>query len=137
MANNKPTPIPRDGTITATLRNPPYSYFHLRLQTLSPQQQHPALDEITIRWYLTAALKHYLGLTGTAIPIDILKVEGLDAWVRVPHDDEVAVTAAVSQWVSAKGVSLKIEARGTWLGGVVARGRMDVEKRWSLDREEG
>lgn len=128
MAASKPA---RDTTTSFTLRKPPYSYLHLTLQSLqsNPPQ---TLDEITARSYLTAALQQYLGLTGAAIPIDILKVEGRSVWIRVPRDDEVAVTSAVSQWVSTKGVSLRIEARGSWLGGVVALGRRD-EKLWSLE----
>ena len=118
-------------TLSLTLRNPPYSYFHLRLQSLDTQNPQ-AVDELTIRSYLTAALQQYLGLTGTAIPVDILKVEGQNVWIRVPREDEVAVTAAVSQWVGTKGVNLKIEARGTWLGGVVARVKRD-RNLWTLE----
>ena len=129
MTKNKHTP--KEPTVTFTLRDPPYCYFHLRLQSLPPQSQ-ADLDELTIRSYLTAALQQYLGLTGTAIPIDILKVEGANAWIRVPREDEVAVTAAVSQWIGSKRVSLRIQARGTWLGGVIARGTRD-EKTWSLE----
>ncbi|KIW96862.1 uncharacterized protein Z519_02253 [Cladophialophora bantiana CBS 173.52] len=120
MTKTKPAPL-KGQTATITLRSPPYSYFHLRLHAM-PTQADQTLDEITLRSYLTAALQQYLGLTGTAIPVDVLKVEGPNAWIRVPCDDEVAVTAAVSQWVGVKGVSLGIEARGSWLGGVVARG---------------
>ncbi|OCT54894.1 hypothetical protein CLCR_03183 [Cladophialophora carrionii] len=130
MTNSKPSPKAPASTIT--LRNPPFSYFHLRLTSLEQQPQQP-LDELTIRSYLTAALQQYLGLTGTAIPIDILKVEQQNAWIRVPRDDEVAITAAISQWVGSKGVNLRIEARGTWLGGVVARGRLGG-KLWSLEQ---
>jgi ribonuclease P/MRP protein subunit POP8 len=124
---------PKDITATITLRNHPYSYFHLRFNSLETQTQHP-FDELTLRSYLTAALQQYLGLTGTAIPVDILKVEDQNAWIRVPSDDEIAVTAAITQWVGVQGVSLGIVARGTWLGGVLARGRRD-RKLWTL--EEG
>ncbi|KIW17205.1 hypothetical protein PV08_04396 [Exophiala spinifera] len=120
---------------TFTLRNPPYAYLHLSLRALSPQDtaQNLDLDEITTRSYLTAALQQYLGLTGTAIPIDILKVEGPNAWIRVPKDDESGVAGALAQWSSAsRGVNLRIEGRGSWLGGVVGR-RKDV-KLWSLER---
>ena len=120
-------------TTTLTLRNPPYTYIHLRLITLSQPRQQQPLDELTIRAHLTSALQAYLGLTGTAISIDILKVEDQNTWIRIPRDDEVAVVAAVSQWVGAKGVSLRIESRGSWLGGVIAHGRKG--KVWSL--EEG
>ncbi|KIW71431.1 hypothetical protein PV04_03600 [Phialophora macrospora] len=134
MASNTSS-LKEPTTTTVTLRNPPFSYFHLRLISLEPQPQQP-LDELTIRSYLTAALQQYLGLTGTAIPIDILKVDDdQNAWIRVPRDDELAVTAAVSQWVGSKDVNLRIEARGTWLGGVVARRGRVGGKLWSL--EEG
>ncbi|KIX10257.1 uncharacterized protein Z518_01338 [Rhinocladiella mackenziei CBS 650.93] len=119
-----------EATTTFTLRNPPYTYFHLSLQSLPPQPQQ-SLDEITARSYLTAALRQYLGLTGTAIGIDILKVNGANVWIRIPRDDEMAVTGALSQWVSSQGVNLRIEARGSWLGGVVARGERD-RNLWSL-----
>jgi ribonuclease P/MRP protein subunit POP8 len=135
MAANGPS-LKEPTTATITLRNPPFSYFHLRLTSLEEQAQQQPLDELTIRSYLTAALQQYLGLTGTAIPIDILKVDGAqNAWIRVPRDDEVAVTTAVSQWVGSKGVNLRIEARGTWLGGVVARRGRAGGKLWSP--EEG
>ncbi|KAI1617791.1 hypothetical protein EDD36DRAFT_459464 [Exophiala viscosa] len=123
----------RESTTTAfTMTNPPYAYFQLSSRSLSPQASQ-GLDDITARSYLTAALQQYLGLTGVAIPVDILKTEEFSVWIRVPRDDEAAVTAAVSQWASQKGVSLKIDARGSWLGGVVARGGRDA-KLWTLER---
>ncbi|KIX93633.1 uncharacterized protein Z520_10539 [Fonsecaea multimorphosa CBS 102226] len=130
MTKTEPGPAQEATTTTFTLRNPPHSYFHLRLHATPPLQVDQPLDEITLRSYLTSALQQYLGLTGAAIPVDILKVEGPNAWIRVPCDDEVAVTAGVSQWVGAKGVSLGIEARGSWLGGVVAKGT--TNGLWSL-----
>lgn len=118
---------------TFTLRNPPYTYFHLSLQSLALQPQSPqALDDVAARSYLFAALQQYLGLTGTAIPIDILQVEDRNVWIRVPREDEVAVTAALSQWVGARGVSLRIEARGNWLGGVLATKAEKDVKLWTM-----
>jgi ribonuclease P/MRP protein subunit POP8 len=135
-STTKPKQVTTDSsTVTFTLRNPPYSYFHLsiyKLPTLvSAQTQLQQLDEITARSYLSWALEQYLGLTGTAISIDILKVEGQDFWIRVSRDDETAVTAAVAQWAGARGVAMRIEARGSWLGGVI--GRRKDEKLWTLE----
>ncbi|KAK5393708.1 hypothetical protein LTR07_001159 [Exophiala xenobiotica] len=129
MATSKMTQRDSSTTTSFTLRNPPYAYFHLSIQSLQ-------FNEITARSYLTAALQQYLGLTGTAIEIDILKVEGAHIWIRVPRDDEFAVTAALSQWCSsAEGsVSLRVEARGSWLGGVAASGGATNGKLWSLER---
>lgn len=108
-----------------TLRNPPHSYLHLAVLSSSNSSLPPAnltsLDEITLRTHLTAALNTYLGITGTAIPIDILKVESHsgEGWVRVPRDDESAVVAALSSWAGKAGVMVRVVGRGTWLGGLL------------------
>lgn len=77
--------------------------------------------------------------------IDVLKVEGLNAWVRVQREDEGAVVAALSQWTSGGGggsggdggpVGLRVVGRGAWLGGLARDGNFgkDGEKLWSLER---
>lgn len=123
---------------TTSFRHPPYTYLHLSLVTLpsaSPlhhQLSRPTpLDAITALSYLTSALQQALGLTGTAITIDILKVEDLDVWIRVPYEDGSAVMAAISQWSSpTKGAALRVRGRGAWLGGLVGKGI--GSKLWSL-----
>ena len=105
-----------------TIRNPPYTYLHLILltSTLSSSSQ-PPVDILTARTYLTSALSQYFGLSGTAIPIDFLKVEGRSLWIRVPREDGVALVGALSQWVGKDGdVSWRVKAKGQWLGSVVA-----------------
>lgn len=92
-----------------------------------------SLDEITARAYLNSALQQFLGLTGTAIPIDILKVHRQNVCIRVPREDEDAVAAALSQWSNAAaGLSLQIQARGTWLGMVAKKGTCGT-KLWTLE----
>jgi len=122
---------------TFTLRSPPFSYVHLRathqaqngnFPKLSQQQD---LDEVTLISYVTNALSQYLGLTGTAIPIDILKVEGGEGWIRLPREDENAVVAALSQWMGKGGATLRVLGRGSWLGGLGSR--VDDTKLWSLE----
>src|ERR1700733_264338 len=109
--------------VTVTLRTTPYSYLQLSVTSTDGRIARHPLDAITARTYLTSALSQYLGLTGTAIPIDILKVTDQDFWVRVPKEDASAVVAAVGQWANASvGISLKIEERGDLPGGVLARG---------------
>src|SRR5437764_9878716 len=99
--------------VTVTLRTTPYSYLQLSVTSIDRRIARHPLDTITARTYLTSALSQYLGLTGTAIPIDILKVADQNFWVRVPKEDASAVIAAVGQWTNASvGVSLKIEGRG-------------------------
>jgi ribonuclease P/MRP protein subunit POP8 len=111
--------------VTVTLRATPYSYLQLSATSIDGRVTRHPLDAITARTYLTSALSQYLGLTGTAIPIDILKVTDQDIWVRVPKEDARAVIAAIGQWANASvGISLKIEGWGDWLGGVVVGGEM-------------
>ncbi len=99
-----------------TIRHPPHTYLHLTLlstSTLAP----PEPDILTLRAHLTSALQQFLGLSGTAIPIDILKVEGRDCWIRVPREDGGAVVGALGQWVG-DGVGWRVRGRGEWLGRV-------------------
>ncbi|PGH01222.1 hypothetical protein AJ79_07993 [Helicocarpus griseus UAMH5409] len=116
--------------INFTSRNPPWSYLKLELisqpNTASSSNR---LDALTARTYLTSALSQFLGVSGTAISIDILKVEykatGQDIlWIRVPRDDTAAVLAAVSSWIGGGGqsgvnVSWRIRAKGNFLGALV------------------
>jgi ribonuclease P/MRP protein subunit POP8 len=115
-------------TPALTLRRPPYTYLHLALVTApSPhdrgqQAQITPLDAVTLLTHLHSALNQSFGLTGTAIPIDVLLVKGQESWIRVPFEDGSTVTAAVSQWSNApKGVALRLLGRGQWLGGLIAK----------------
>lgn len=104
-----------------TIRFPPFTYLHLSLQTASPPAS--PIDNLTARLHLTAALQQFLGLTGAAIPVDILHVRDQDVWVRVGREDGDAVVGAVGAWVEAgEGLSWRVRGRGDWLGAVVAGG---------------
>lgn len=86
------------------------------------------------RSYIHAALSQFLGLTGTAIETNPLKVEGKEIWLRVPTEASSAVVAAVSQWTSlTQGLSLQVKSKGTWLAAVVARGTTDDEL-WTMEK---
>ncbi|KAK2744982.1 hypothetical protein FQN57_004112 [Myotisia sp. PD_48] len=127
----KRTPGTRFSTTTFTSRNPPWAYLHLQLITTSPNSPLSTpntLDPLTAKTNLTAALSQFLGVSGTAIPIDILTIEDDGSvWIRVPFGDAHAVTAAVSSWIgsassassSAGSVAWKIRARGAFLGALV------------------
>ena len=123
-----------------TLRNPPYMYLRLSVRTFPsgpgdrvPAQTMPSLDEITIHQYVTSALRFFLGITGTAIPIDILKVCGNEAWVRVPREDGQKVIAAISCWSGKGGQRIGVEVFGSWLGGLSRLRSEDRRKLWSLE----
>ncbi len=108
-----------------TIRNPPHTYLHLTLITSSafiqPSSKAPPIDILTARTYLTSALNQFLGLTGTAIPVDFLKVEGRDVWIRVPREDGAAVVGAMSHFMgSNSAVSWRVRGKGEWLGAVGA-----------------
>ena len=113
---------------TTTIRNPPWTYFHLALVTSSSigsNSMQPSLDDITVRLHLTPALNQFLGLTGTAIPIDILKVDGSDAWIRVPSPDASAITEALSGWIG-NDVAWRIKGQSSWLGALTAGNEQDL-----------
>jgi len=125
-------------TFTTTIRSLPYTYLHLTL--LSPSLLSssnplvtPPIDALTVRRHLTSALNQFLGITGTAISIDILKVEGRDCWIRVPREDGQAVAQALTAWTGEReGVAWRIRGRGGWLGGVVRGGGRDLFEDWEM-----
>lgn len=109
-----------------TIRRPAFYYIHLILvsfpgvklssNTISTQL---SVDALTARTHLTAALQRFLGLSGTAIPIDILKCEGANVWIRVPNEDGSAVIEALSGWVGeSEQVAWRVRESGVWLGGI-------------------
>lgn len=102
-----------------TIRNPPWIYLHLTLT--SPSSNAPQLDAVTAHLNLTAALSQFLGLHGTAIPIDILKVEDQDVWIRVPAQDKSALIAAAGGWVGRGGEGWRLKGWSAW--NAVAPGR--------------
>ncbi|KOS19706.1 hypothetical protein ESCO_000557 [Escovopsis weberi] len=112
-------PGPSYDILTCTVRNPPFSYIQLELQLLADQApSNPdssssssgpdiQLDALQVKSFCTSALRQFLGLTGAAIPLDILKVHGRECWLRVPRQDLGSFAAAVTAW------------RGTLDGGVL------------------
>ena len=112
---------------TTTIKTPPYAYAHLELITTNALD----LDDLQVRSFLTSALKQFLGTTGSGIPIDILKVNDKDCWVRVPRQDLGAFAAAVTAWSGSGGAvtGFLTRAAGDWLGALVGR-RDDQKKIW-------
>ena len=110
-----------------TIKTPPWTYIHLNLITSGPMSasQQP-LDLLTSRAYLTNALTQFLGVSGSAISVDFLKLEEGDekagnlgrVWMRVPREDAGVVLAAVGGWSNGNGIGWKIKSWGNWLGAV-------------------
>lgn len=98
----------------STLRNLAWSYLHLQHLTPNTPSSATSLDAVTAHLHLQAASTQFLGLHGSAIPIDILKLEGQDIWIRVPAEDKGAATAAIGGWVSGKGEGWRVKGCSSW-----------------------
>ncbi|ROW08820.1 hypothetical protein VMCG_02769 [Cytospora schulzeri] len=138
-ANTLPTEVTKDKSkptgkshdiYTTTIKTPTYAYAHLELITTTTTSSATLLDDLQVRSYLTSALKQFLGSTGSGMPIDILKVDGRDCWVRVPRQDLGAFAAALAVWPGSGGAvtGFLVRAAGDWLGALV--GRCDQKEIW-------
>ena len=113
--------------LTCTVKAPPFSYAHLELIT----DGHEAieLDNLQVKSYCTAALRQFLGITGTAISMDILKVQGSQCWVRVPRPDLGSFAAAITAWPgTSEGNTqcmFKLRQCSDWLGAMVGSDGQD------------
>lgn len=92
-----------------TFRKPAWSYFHLSLVTpgtaalsstvAAASSEARDLDALTVSTLLLQPLTAYLGITGAAVPIDILYTQGRDAYVRIPRQDARGFRAGLSGWI--------------------------------------
>ena len=107
-----------------------YAYAQLEMVTDGPEEVE--LDALQVRSHCTSALKQFLGATGTATPIDILKVQGNKFWVRVPRQDLATFAAGITAWpgTTQDGIPsvLQIRSSGNWLGSLL--GRSEQHKLW-------
>ncbi|KND93524.1 hypothetical protein TOPH_01727 [Tolypocladium ophioglossoides CBS 100239] len=117
--------------LTCTIKSPPFSYVRLELVTDGPDNSE--LDNLQVKSYCTAALRQFLGITGAAISMDILKAEGSECWVRVPRQDLGSFAAAITAW---KGTNeggtqclLRIKQCSDWLGMMV--GTTGQDRLWN------
>ncbi|KAF2168054.1 hypothetical protein M409DRAFT_21500 [Zasmidium cellare ATCC 36951] len=106
-------PSTKPATTQFSIRHPTWSY--IRLQHLSPTPNPTQdLDTMTAHMHLTGALSTFLGLHGSAITFDILKLEGQDVWIRVQAEDRAAVVAATGGWVSKAREGWKVKGWSCW-----------------------
>ncbi|KAG9698651.1 hypothetical protein KCU95_g2433, partial [Aureobasidium melanogenum] len=108
-----------------TIHNPPWAYLQLSLITNSPNYQ---LDALTAHLHLRAALSQFLGLHGTAIPIDILKLHNNDVHIRVPREDASALVVAVGGWVGKSGEGWRVKTSSSWGVGLQSNAGADLFK---------
>ena len=111
---------------TKTIKTPQFSYACLRLISGTVTSIGAPLDALTVRSYIGSALNQFLGLTGSASSIDILKVDKDECWIRVPREDLSSFLAAIGGWVGRSEVDGKVgwrvKASGNWLSVLVAQG---------------
>ncbi|KAK4631900.1 hypothetical protein CLAFUW4_03345 [Fulvia fulva] len=99
-----------------SIRKPDWAYLHLQhIPSLANgHQQHGAIDNATVHLHITAALKSFLGLHGSAIPFDILRLDGRQVWIRAPAEDRAAIIAAVGGWISSSGEGWRVRSWSHW-----------------------
>ena len=119
--------------LTCTLRHTTNAY--LQLELINASLARPAAlapDALQVRSLCTSALRQFLGLTGTAIPLDILATHGSEAWVRVPRSDLAVFAAALAAWsgeavpeAGERGQEAlcvwRVKGASNYLGALVAR----------------
>jgi len=116
--------------LTCTVKNAPWSYAHMELVTESTEPLE--LDDLQVKSYCTAALRQSFGLSGQAMPLDILKTSGSQCWVRVPREDLSTFTAAITAWAglveNGQRRVLRLKQASDWLGTMV--GSDGQERLW-------
>lgn len=95
----------------STFRRPTWSYFHLTLVTPGTASQTPSasatapdsrdVDALTVSTLLLQPLSAYLGVTGSAVPVDILHTQGRNAYIRIPRQDARGFRAGLSGWIGS------------------------------------
>ena len=109
--------------LTCSIKSPPFSYVHLELITDAANDD-AKLDQIQLKSYCNAALKQFMGLTGLAVAVDILKVHNCQGWVRVPRQDLSVFAGAITAWggtsEDGKQTILMLKQCSDWLGTMVA-----------------
>ena len=108
-----------------TLRKFSFYYLQISLVTQQSPINGPQLDELTVKKYFSAATVQRFGLLGSAVSVDMLKLDGNNAWIRVPFEDRAMVTEALSSW-AGNALAWRIKESGCWLGGMVGSDGQDL-----------
>lgn len=124
MARNKLESQHRGHAITSKLIKAP-AFSYICLQVISELEKPPDLDLLTARSCITAAVTQFLGLTGSAISVDILKVDQKECWIRVPREDLSVAVAALGAWIGGTElggrIGWRVKAVGNWLSVLLAQ----------------
>lgn len=113
---------------TCTIKTAQFSYAHLEVLTeddTSPSSTAPAveLDDLQVLFLCRAALERFLGVTGLAVPVEVLKVRANQCWLRVPRADlgafAAAITAYAGQVEGGRRKVIRMRSCSDWLGALV------------------
>lgn len=119
QSKKRQRPSNKTPTTQFSIRKPTWAY--IRLQHLSPNNGPADLDNMTAHMHLNAAMSSFLGLHGSAITFDILKLQGQDVWIRVRSEDRAAVVAASGGWVSKLREGWRVRSWSHWNALAVGR----------------
>ncbi|KAK6506840.1 hypothetical protein TWF481_005300 [Arthrobotrys musiformis] len=124
------------GEYRFTVRKPEWQYLHLRM-TFNPP--HPPSytspsyppDLLTWKTHLSTALSQFLGIAGTAIPLDFLHLDGPEVWIRLPREDSTRFTAAIGGWSQdvdgdGRDVGFRVLGNTEFLMGIVGGDGSDL-----------
>ena len=103
-----------------TVRHASWSYSHLQHVTLvnsNTTSQPNSLDNLSVQLSLTSSLQQFLGLHGTAMRFDILKIHGQEVWIRIDAADRQAFVAAVGGSRGRTGEGWRIKGWSSWDAG--------------------
>ncbi|KAF2182726.1 hypothetical protein K469DRAFT_585322 [Zopfia rhizophila CBS 207.26] len=125
-------------TISAPVSTPastPVSQPQIPSHISASNNERDNIDPITTLALLTPPLTSFLGLIGSGIQIDILKIQGREVWIRVPRQDSSGMKAGLGSWVGwgdgemipgyKEGrvqVAWRVKGSGEWLGSLSGDG---------------
>ncbi|KAK6350624.1 hypothetical protein TWF718_003811 [Orbilia javanica] len=134
IVNANPKKTKTGGEKRFTVRKPEWQYLHLRM-TFDPP--HPPTftspsyppDLLTWKTHLSTALNQFLGIAGTAIPVDFLHLDGPEVWMRLPREDATRFMAAIGGWgseIEGRSVGFRVLGSTEFLMGIVGGDGRDI-----------
>lgn len=119
-------------SMSTTLRSNRWAYVRLQVQPEGHTKKHE-LDILEARSFCSTALNQYLGISGGAISIDMLKVDGCEFWIRIPSNALTRFNAAVASWngpmIGDKKYTMMVVGYSEWLGTLISE--FEWERIWS------
>ncbi|KAK6541517.1 hypothetical protein TWF694_007324 [Orbilia ellipsospora] len=117
---------PRSPEQRFTIRKPEWQYLHLRMTfdpPHPPDHTSPSYppDLLTWKTHLSTALNQFLGISGTAIPIDFLHSDVSEVYLRIPREDAPRFMAGITGWgedIEGRTVGFRVLKSAEFLMGI-------------------